>query len=540
MIGSHLRMHSFRYTPKPMTRFYRSLVPLLLFGFMLVGCDSGGSSVPSDLGDGTTVELETTSDVVSETDESYTVNLVAMDPGFKEFSLDVSVDQSQSTATAEDDFRGLPADTTITFPESTTNEGRQLISFDIVDEPIDSTGFLEEDETLVLTLSASDTSDVSVGENDTFTLTVEEDDEPLTTQEARGRSTGDRAVVDGIVTRVDGDGAYVQDSEGALYAFDGDFGAQVGDEVRVDGPTAYFSGLFQLESVSDGRLTEVLSSGNTLPAPDTISLGEVTDNGEEYESELIRVENFAIDDGGDQQFQAGTNYTITNSSGESVLRIPGGSELEGEDIPERANFQGVLGQFNDFGDPDDNTGYQLLGLESEDLEPVVNLASVDFSDDQLDPMTAYSVASDEDWGTSSDGDPPNAPYAVANGFGADEASNDWLISPALDFTSTQDETLRFINAKGFNDSGRRGLQVKVSTDYDGSGNPENFTWTDVSDQVTFSEGEFEFVESGAVDLSGSEFQGSEVYVAFQYQSTSPDNAAAWQVDNIVVSGQPAN
>ncbi|MFO8098372.1 MAG: hypothetical protein R6T83_01980, partial [Salinibacter sp.] len=395
-----------------MRRFCNALLPVLVIGLVLAGCDSGGGGAPSDLGDNTSVELETSSDVVSETDGSYTVNLVAMDPGFKEFSLDVTVDESQSTATAEDDFRGLPADTTITFPESTTNDGRQLISFDIVDEPIDSTGFLEEDETLVLTLSAADTSDVSVGENDTFTLTVEEDDEPLTTQEARDRSTGDRAVVDGIVTRVDGDGAYVQDSGGALYAFDGDFGAEVGDEVRVDGPTAYFSGLFQLENVSEGRLTEVLSSGNTLPAPDTISLGEVTDNGEEYESGLIRVENFAIDDDGDQQFQAGTNYTISNSSGESTLRIPGGSELEGEDIPDQANFQGVLGQFNDFGDPDDNTGYQLLGLETEDLEPVVNLASVDFSDDQLAPMTAYSVASDQDWGTSSEGDPPNAPYAV--------------------------------------------------------------------------------------------------------------------------------
>lgn len=524
-----------------MRRFLNALLPVLVIGLVLAGCDSGGGT-PDNLGENTTVELETTSDVVSETDGSYTVNLVAMDPGFKEFSLDVSVDASQSTAVADEDFVGLPTDTTITFPESTTNEGRQLLSFDIVDEPIDSTGFLEEEETLVLTLTAADTSDVSVGENDTFTLTVEEDDEPLTTQEARDRPTGGRAVVDGTVTRVDGDGAYVQDSEGALYVFDGDFSGQVGDEVRVDGSTGFFSGLFQLQDVTEGPLTEVFSSGNELPSPPVVSLAEVTDNGEEYESELIRVENFAIDDGGDQQFQPGTNYTISNTSGESTLRIPGGSELVGEDIPEGANFQGVLGQFNNFGDPDENTGYQLLGLETGDLEPVATLASVDFSDDQLAPMTSVSVASDEDWGTSSEGDPPNAPYAVMSGFGANEPSNDWLISPALDFTTVENETLRFINAKGFDDTGRRGLQVKVSTDYDGSGNPENFTWTDVSDQVNFSEGDFNFVDSGKVNLSGSEFQDTEVYVAFQYRSsgTSGGQAADWQVDNIVVSGQPAN
>ncbi|MCS3859188.1 choice-of-anchor J domain-containing protein [Salinibacter ruber] len=522
-----------------MTLLYRLLAPLLLFSLVLAGCDSGGG-VPDDLGDSTSVGfVESAATLVEGEDETYALEITVDDPGFEEARLNLSVNSSQSTAALGDDATGLTGDTTVAFPRSATSGGTVSIPLTIVDEPIDSTGFLEDTESLVFTLSPADTLAPEIdGGASSFTLTIEEDDEPLTTQEARARSTGSRAVVDGIVTRVDGDGAYVQDSEGALYAFDGDFGAQVGDEVRVDGPTAFFSGLFQLEDVSGGRLTEVLSSGNTLPTPNTISLGEVTDNGEEYESELIRVENFAIDDGGDQQFQAGTNYTITNSSGELVLRIPGGSELEGEDIPERANFQGVLGQFNDFGDPDDNTGYQLLGLESEDLEPVVNLASVDFSDDQLDPMTAYSVASDQDWGTSSEGDPPNAPYAVANGFGADEASNDWLISPALDFTNVENETLRFINAKGFNDSGRRGLQVKVSTDYDGNGNPTNFTWADVSDQVNFSEGDFNFAGSGAVDLSG--FQGSEVYVAFQYQSTGPSDAAAWQVDNIVVSGQPAN
>lgn len=161
----------------------------------------------------------------------------------------------------------------------------------------------------------------------------------------------------------------------------------------------------------------------------------------------------------------------------------------------------------------------------------------DFSDEELAPMMAYSVASNENWGVSSAGGADNVPYAVCNGFGANEPSNDWLITPALNFNDFEGETLTFLNAKGFNDSGRRGLQVKVSTNYDGSGNPEDFDWIDVSDQVTFSEGDFEFVGSGEVDLSGSEFQSDEVYVAFQYQSTSPDNAASWEVDNIRIVGR---
>ena len=168
-------------------------------------------------------------------------------------------------------------------------------------------------------------------------------------------------------------------------------------------------------------------------------------------------------------------------------------------------------------------------------EGTVQLVSADFSDDELAPMTAYSVASNENWETASFDDVESSPYAQCNGFRADELSNDWLITPALNTTGYQSVTLTFLNSKGFNDSGRRGLDVFVSTDYDGSGNPENFTWTDISDRVNFSGGDFEFVESGPVDIT--EFEGTDVYVGFKYTQSGIENAAQWQVDNIVVSAE---
>ncbi|NBC87569.1 MAG: DUF5017 domain-containing protein [Bacteroidetes bacterium] len=168
-------------------------------------------------------------------------------------------------------------------------------------------------------------------------------------------------------------------------------------------------------------------------------------------------------------------------------------------------------------------------------EGTVQLVSADFSDDELAPMTAYSVTSNENWETASFSGVENSPYAQCNGFRADELSNDWLITPALNTTGYQSVTLTFLNSKGFNDSGRRGLDVFVSTDYDGSGNPENFTWTDISDRVTFSGGDFEFVESGPVDIT--DFEGTDVYVGFNYTQSGIENAAQWQVDNIVVSAE---
>jgi len=171
----------------------------------------------------------------------------------------------------------------------------------------------------------------------------------------------------------------------------------------------------------------------------------------------------------------------------------------------------------------------------------IQILFVDFSNDELAPMTAFSVASNENWGTSSAGGADNVPYAVANGFGGNEPSNDWLIAPAINFNDFEGETLTFLNAKNFDDAGlERGLRVLVSTDYDGSSNPEDFTWTDVSDQVqNYSSGGFEFVNSGEVDLSGSQFQGDAVYVAFQYLSsgTGGGSTEAWEVDNITITGQ---
>lgn len=532
-----------------MTLLSRSLVPLLLFGIMLVGCDSGGSAVPSDLGDSTSVGfVESSATVVEGEDETYNLEFVANDPGFEEVRFNLSIDQ-QSTATLGEDVTGLTGDTTVVFPSSATSNETISIPLGIVDEPVDSTGFLEGSETLAFTLSPADSlapEEIDQGAMN-FTLTIEEDDDPLTVEETRSRPSGGRSVVDATVTRVESDGFYLQDDTGGFFVFDGEYAGNVdrGDRVRVDGSVAYFNGLFQLSGVGDGRLTEVLSSGNPLPAPQGVSLSEIVTNGEEYESELVRV-SFGINSDGDTNFQSG-NYTISADDTTSTLRIPGGSEIEGQEIPDRALFQGVVGQFNGagFGADEPDEGYQLLGLQTGDVQSFETVLSVTFDDGTLPPMTTYSVASNNDWQASS---PPvdSAPLAEANGFGGNEPANDWLISPALDFSGLSVETLTFISIKGFNDAERRGLQVKVSTDYSGSGDPSNATWVNVSDRVTFADnggsGFSDPTSSGQVDLSDMQFQDGDVYVAFQYRSsgTGGGGAATWQVDNISVSGVPTN
>jgi len=165
----------------------------------------------------------------------------------------------------------------------------------------------------------------------------------------------------------------------------------------------------------------------------------------------------------------------------------------------------------------------------------IEIFNKNFSGEELSPMTVVDVTNGNGWGVGSN---EGNFYAVANAFGGSEASDSWLITPSFNFNNFQGETISFRNAKNFDDGGvERGLQVKVSTDYDGSGNPGNFTWTDISDQVeSYSPGEYEFVSSGEIDLSGSQFQGDEVYIAFRYISsgTGGGSSEQWQVDDIRV------
>lgn len=162
----------------------------------------------------------------------------------------------------------------------------------------------------------------------------------------------------------------------------------------------------------------------------------------------------------------------------------------------------------------------------------------DFEDGSLGPMSVFNVTSGNGWGVGSF---ENNSYALANAFGGSEASNSWLISPAINFNDFEGETLTFRNKKRFDDGGDvPPLQVKVSTDYDGSGNPENFTWTDITDRVQNLAAEGEgFVASGEIDLSDAQFQADEVYVAFQYQSsgTGPGTSEEQQVDDVRVVGR---
>ena len=120
-----------------------------------------------------------------------------------------------------------------------------------------------------------------------------------------------------------------------------------------------------------------------------------------------------------------------------------------------------------------------------DDEGLGDIFTEDFQGPGLGVFTQFSVASDADW---AEGDFRDDLFAEANGFGADEASDDWLISPVFDLSGESSAFLSFVSTKNF-DGGA--LEVLISTDYDGTSDPTGFTWDNITDQFTFSQGNFE-------------------------------------------------
>jgi len=152
----------------------------------------------------------------------------------------------------------------------------------------------------------------------------------------------------------------------------------------------------------------------------------------------------------------------------------------------------------------------------------------DFECGLMQPWQTYSEASTANWVNATYG---GDRYAYISGYGADEPSKDWLISPKL--TLSGDEKLSFNSAKGYKGSD---IVVYISKDYTGSGNPRDATWTKLNATIASSEVKnYLWTASGDIDLSA---YAGDAYIAFYHEApgTTSNQVANWEVDDIVIKG----
>ncbi|PEN14916.1 hypothetical protein CRI94_01080 [Longibacter salinarum] len=164
---------------------------------------------------------------------------------------------------------------------------------------------------------------------------------------------------------------------------------------------------------------------------------------------------------------------------------------------------------------------------------LITLIDEDFESTQFD--AAWETVSDggsNDWIVDEhNGDH----FAEITEFQGSGSHDDWLIMPEIDFDAQEDEQFSFDTVAGYRSGDA--LSVRISTDYDGSGNPSSATWTELNVTLSSHQGEYYAsapTGSGIVDLSSIQGTG---HIAFHFVQTASDYGT-WQVDNVLL--QAAN
>lgn len=343
--------------------------------------------------------------------------------------------------------------------------------------------------------------------------------------------------------------AYVQDPTGAIVLrtlFSG--GLYEGDSVRIalKGTTlSMYNGMLQLDSVDVDKNIIKQATGKFIQ-PQDITLEELLTGN--FQAKLVRINNVEFDgselnssyaNAVTQQTQNRTLIDCFDNS--AIVRTSGYADFAGDLVAQgNGSLVAVVGEFN--GD------IQLFIRKPSEINmtgsrctpnPFESYLFKNFSDQSITSggWTNYVVSSSPQagisWYTSDQGSSGNY-YAVASGYqnGATNNTEIWLISPPVNLLQSSAPGMKFKSSTNFNGPG---LQLLISTDYDGVSDPNTSgSWTNYTGFCTWSPGSFSWTNSGLIQLT--QFMGnSNVYFAFKYTSSTASGSATWQVDDIIVN-----
>ena len=336
-----------------------ALAALALTFAPLAGCD-GVDADPLVIGP--VVQFATTSTLAVE-GSTVTIPVQITGTNGTPVTVEVLFAVGTSTTTLNTDFTGFGAATdgvqkaTVTF--AGTADETQNVTFQAVAD-----GVAESAETAVFALQR--VTGATIGARRQFTANIG----VPTIAVVRAGTLLSTVTVEGVVTRVKGNQAWIQDATGGFVLFGATIATAItsgailpGDRVQATGRLNEFqptvgvpgTGLLQVDNIAATGGFVVQARGQALPAPQAITLAQFTagdpDN-DTYESEIVRITGLTIDRAGDVVFVAAKNYTVSQTVGgvtsTAVLRIGGvgATDLIGAVIPTGTfTFQGQAGQF---------------------------------------------------------------------------------------------------------------------------------------------------------------------------------------------------
>jgi hypothetical protein len=229
----------------------------------------------------------------------------------------------------------------------------------------------------------------------------------------------------------------------------------------------------------------------------------------------------------DGEYKIDGEYNIEDCDGNTMLvRTSGFADFARDTIPSgNGRMIGVLGMFNG--------EFQLMIRDPRELDFTGDRCGAIFEETfegNLGQFSQFSVIGDNQvWTYSSQFD-----CAVMSGYdaGTDYQNEDWLISPAMNFSGYSNLVLNFRHALNYITS-LNDVEVYASSDYTGTGNPNDATWTKLTGIIYPPGNNWTWTDSGDVSLSAFAGQTS-VYIAFKYKSTA-SNSSTWEIDRISVS-----
>ena len=163
----------------------------------------------------------------------------------------------------------------------------------------------------------------------------------------------------------------------------------VGDSVQVSGTRQEFNNKIQIWPGIAADIT-VISSNNPLPAFQVVTVANFVANGEDYESELIRINGVSITSGTWPTAGSSSSLMVSDDGGTSVvmLHIDSDTDIDGNSQPSSPfDVQGDAGQYyND---------YQLRPRYYIDFNPGGSSGIDDGSIELLTGSTEYGVSGNE-------------------------------------------------------------------------------------------------------------------------------------------------
>ena len=267
-----------------------------------------------------------------------------------------------------------------------------------------------------------------------------------------------------------------------------------------------------------------------------------------YEGQTVYLENVQFKLDGEDAVFNGTDgngagsRTLTDCEGEElIVHTRGDSPLSYELIPEgNGTIVGTAGSFGstkqlvlrsqeDYADMT-QTRCVVGGPSNPECSeaPTTTYLTKDFNDGSVTSggWEVVNASGSLAWGTEQINGNEFAKITNRPTFGAAES---WLISPATDISSATNPLVSFINVKF---AAGDNIKCKISTNYNGSGDPSSATWTDLTADLDADESDFESLTcSSNIDISAH--KSANTYIAFVYTGTA-STGAIWYLDDILI------